>query len=118
MPHVSAVTRLPGDGEAIVTYACRQLIHRLSLRAAKDLPVEPYRLSSRRKQTSRIGGHPSKAGSKQTAGGLPQGGTCVSQPTSSRRVGVQDGIDAGAVKTGQDFAHVGESIWHGITSLF
>ena len=84
----------------------------------RDLPIEPCRLSSRRKQASRAGGNPRKTGSKRTAGGLPQGGTCVSQPTSSRRVGVQDGIDAGAVKTGQDFAHVGESIWHGITSLF
>jgi hypothetical protein len=32
--------------------------------------------------------------------------------------GVFDGIGDSAVKTGQDFAHVGESIWHGITSIF
>jgi uncharacterized protein YukE len=32
--------------------------------------------------------------------------------------GVLDGIGDSAVKTGQDFAHVGESIWHGITSIF
>ena len=108
---------LPGDGEAIVTYACRQLIHRLSLRAAKDLPVEPYRLSSRRKQTSRIGGHPSKAGSKQTAGGLAQGGACVSQPRFPPTAGVRDGIGGGAVKTGHDVAHAGAGIWPGITRL-
>jgi len=42
----------------------------------------------------------------------------VSQPRSSRRVGVQDGIGVVAVKTGQDFAHVGGSLRHGITSLF
>jgi hypothetical protein len=100
-----------------VTCACRQLAHRLSLRAAKDLPVEPYRLSSRRKQASRAGGNPSKTGSKRTAGGLPQGGTCVSQPTSSRRVGVQDGIDAGAsrpAKTSRTSAKasgMGSQVW-------
>lgn len=33
-------------------------------------------------------------------------------------MGVLDGIGDSAVKTGQDFAHVGESIWHGITSIF
>jgi hypothetical protein len=33
-------------------------------------------------------------------------------------VGVLDGIGDSAVKTGQDFAHVGESIWNGITSIF
>jgi uncharacterized protein YukE len=33
-------------------------------------------------------------------------------------VGVLDGIGDSAVKTGQDFAHVGESIWHGISSIF
>jgi uncharacterized protein YukE len=32
--------------------------------------------------------------------------------------GVFDGIGDSAVKTGQDFVHVGESIWHGITSIF
>jgi hypothetical protein len=32
--------------------------------------------------------------------------------------GIFDGIGDSAVKTGQDFAHVGESIWHGITSIF
>lgn len=32
--------------------------------------------------------------------------------------GVFDGIGDSAVKTGQDIAHVGESIWHGITSIF
>jgi uncharacterized protein YukE len=32
--------------------------------------------------------------------------------------GVFDGIGDSAVKTGQDFANVGESIWHGITSIF
>jgi hypothetical protein len=32
--------------------------------------------------------------------------------------GVFDGIGDSAVKTGQDIAHVSESIWHGITSIF
>jgi hypothetical protein len=32
--------------------------------------------------------------------------------------GVFDGTGGSAVKTGQDFAHVGESIWPGITSIF
>jgi hypothetical protein len=32
--------------------------------------------------------------------------------------GVFGGIGDSAVKTGQDFAHVSESIWHGITSIF
>ena len=32
--------------------------------------------------------------------------------------GAFDGIGDSAVKTGQDFAHIGESIWHGITSIF
>jgi uncharacterized protein YukE len=32
--------------------------------------------------------------------------------------GVFDGIGDSAVKTGQDFAHIGESIWHGISSIF
>lgn len=32
--------------------------------------------------------------------------------------GVFDGIGDSAVKTGGDIAHVGESIWHGITSIF
>lgn len=32
--------------------------------------------------------------------------------------GVLDGVGDSAVKTGQDFVHVGEGIWHGITSIF
>ena len=32
--------------------------------------------------------------------------------------GVFDGIGDSAVQTGKDFAHVGESIWHGISSIF
>ena len=32
--------------------------------------------------------------------------------------GVFAGIGDSAVKTGDDIAHVGESIWHGITSIF
>jgi hypothetical protein len=32
--------------------------------------------------------------------------------------GIGDGVGDSAVKTGQDFAHVGETIWHGITSIF
>jgi hypothetical protein len=31
---------------------------------------------------------------------------------------VFDGVGDSAVKTGQDFVHAGESIWHGITSIF
>ena len=33
-------------------------------------------------------------------------------------VGVLDGVGDSAAKTGQDVAHIGESIWHGITSIF
>jgi hypothetical protein len=33
-------------------------------------------------------------------------------------LGVLDGVGDSAVKTGKDIAHVGESIWHGITSIF
>jgi hypothetical protein len=32
--------------------------------------------------------------------------------------GAFDGIGDSAAKTGEDFAHVGESIWHGISSIF
>ena len=32
--------------------------------------------------------------------------------------GVFDGIGDSAVKTGQDFATIGKSIWHGISSIF
>jgi uncharacterized protein YukE len=32
--------------------------------------------------------------------------------------GVLDGIGDSAVKTGQDFANIGKSIWHGISSIF
>ena len=32
--------------------------------------------------------------------------------------GVFDGIGDSAVKTGQDFANIGKSIWHGISSIF
>jgi uncharacterized protein YukE len=33
-------------------------------------------------------------------------------------LGVLDGVGDSAVKTGKDFAHVGASIWHGISSIF
>ncbi len=32
--------------------------------------------------------------------------------------GSPGGTGDSAVKTGQDFMHIGESIWHGITSIF
>jgi len=36
----------------------------------------------------------------------------------AHRARERTGIGDRAVKTGQDFAHAGESIWHGITSIF